>query len=431
MHWLKRRVFSGALMLATLPLAAQESLPLPQPLSLADALALARSEVAAIELAQAQHDARAAELASVESISGVRLDAVARLRWIEPSDSADDPDHNDSRARIALSKRLFDFGYSEALETAAHRTGDSSQWRLLEARQQARLEIMQRFLDVLLADLRYTRDNEAMAVAFVDADQARDRHALQRLSEIELLRFESEYQSALQKRMQSQALQRATRSRLAIAMGRPDQLATELVRPSTPEVTQPRPAYQTLLDEVLQGNPVLRALRAEVAAARAQVAAARRRFGPVLSGELDAQATRRETNHNHPLGAALVLEVPILTGGARAAGVAAARASLRESSARLAGTEQALRQEVLDLWLHLDTLQIELSGLKVRSDYREIYLDRSRALYELEVETDLGDAMVEISALDVDVAQAEFGWIMTQARLAALAGRLLPEEQSE
>jgi hypothetical protein len=64
----------------------------------------------------------------------------------------------------------------------------------------------------------------------------------------------------------------------------------------------------------------------------------------------------------------------------------------------------------------------------VRGDYRELYLDRSRALYELEVKTDLGDAMTEMSAVRLDVAHTEFAWMMAQAELAALAGRLLPGE---
>ena len=67
----------------------------------------------------------------------------------------------------------------------------------------------------------------------------------------------------------------------------------------------------------------------------------------------------------------------------------------------------------------------QLEALQVRGDYRELYLDRSRALYELEVKTDLGDAMTEISALRLDTAFAEFEWMTTQAELAALAG-LLP-----
>ncbi|MGB5493168.1 MAG: TolC family protein, partial [Sedimenticolaceae bacterium] len=111
--------------------------------------------------------------------------------------------------------------------------------------------------------------------------------------------------------------------------------------------------------------------------------------------------------------------------------VAAARAELRRSSAALTAAEYGLRQQVLELWLRLGNLRTRLNGLKVRGDYRELYLDRSRALYELEVKTDLGDAMTEISAVELDLAQAEFDWIMTQARLDALAGRLLPEEQAK
>ena len=89
------------------------------------------------------------------------------------------------------------------------------------------------------------------------------------------------------------------------------------------------------------------------------------------------------------------------------------------------------QQQVLDLRLRLDSLRVEIEGLKVRGDYRELYLDRSRALYELEVKTDLGDAMTEISALRLDTAFAEFEWMTTQAELAAMAGRLFTEDQTQ
>ena len=195
-----------------------------------------------------------------------------------------------------------------------------------------------------------------------------------------------------------------------------------------PDTSVELPEYEALMVEVLQYNPAIKALRADLEAARASVAAARNGHGPVLSGELEAAVYNRSTSSTHPLGAALVLEVPLLTGGAKDADVAAARAKLRHRRAELATLEQALRQEVLDLRLRLDNLRTELAGLQVRSDYRELYLDRSRALYELEVKTDLGDAMTEITAVSLDRARAEFEWIMTQASLDALRGRLLPEE---
>ena len=422
----------AALLLAcAMPLAAVEPQVLPDPLSLEDALAFARRDLPAIELAEAGRDASAAALAEAQSISGVRLGAIGRLRAIEPSDVALKRDNNDSSARIALTKRLYDFGYSDALEQAARLAGDGSQWRHLDARQTARLGIMQSFLEVILADLQFARDNEAMAGAYIDADRARDRHELKRLSDVDLLRFEADYQTALRNRMQSQTLQRATRARLAIAMGRPGELVADLVRPGPPDTKAPLPDYETLLADVLQHNPELKALRAEVESARAEVEAARKDYGPVISGELDAQAYNRKTNTTHPFGGGLVIELPIMTGGAKGAAIARAQAELRSSSATLAGAEHVLRQQVLDLWLRLENLRIHLAGLGVRGDYRELYLDRSRALYDLEVKTDLGDAMTEISAVSLDVAQAEFDWMMTQAQLAALAGRLLPEEPSE
>lgn len=404
--------------------------PLPNPLTLEDALTLAAPTLPAVELALAGRDASAAALAEAESLGGVRLSAIGRLRAVRPSHVSTDPDNNDSSAQLLLRKRLYDFGYSAAREQAARLAGEGGEWRLLDARQQAHIEIMQRYFDVILADLQFAHDSEAMAGAFIDADRARDRHELKRISDIDLLALEAAYQEALLARMQSQSAQRATRSQLAMAMGRPGQLASDVVRPQTPDLQTVPDDYDALMADILLNNPQLKALRAEVEAARAGLEAARNQHGPVLSGELDASVYNRTTSSTNPLGAGLVLEVPLLTGGVKDASIAKASAALRQRSAELAAAEYALRQRVLDLRLALDNVKLRLDGLKVREDYRELYLDRSRALYELEVKADLGDAMTEITAVTLAKARAEFDWILTLAELKALGGRLLAEEQT-
>ena len=428
-RWRRAAAASTLLLAATALPAADGETALPDPLTLQDAVDAAR-DLPALELALAARDASAAALAEAEALSGLRLTAIGRLRAVRPSHVADDRDNNDSRARLALRKRLYDFGYSAAREEAARRRGAGSDWRYVDARQQSRLDIMRRFFDVVLADLQYARDNEAMAGAFIDFDRASDRHDLQRLSDVDLLELEAAYQAALHQRTLSGTLQRATRSQLAIAMGRPGELASNVVRPPAPDLAVALPEYDALLAEVLRHNPTLRALRAEVDAARAALAAARNGHGPVLSGELDAAVYNRNTSSTHPLGAALVLEMPLLSGGAKEADIAAARAQLRTRRAELAALEQGLHQAVLELRLRLDELRVELAGLQVRGDYRELYLDRSRALYELEVKTDLGDAMTEITAVNLDRARAEFAWLMTLAELDALRGRLIPEGET-
>jgi hypothetical protein len=55
-------------------------------------------------------------------------------------------------------------------------------------------------------------------------------------------------------------------------------------------------------------------------------------------------------------------------------------------------------------------------------DYRDLYLDRSRALYEMEVKTDLGDSMVEVSEARLKFAKVKFNTALTWARLDALIG---------
>jgi outer membrane protein TolC len=188
------------------------------------------------------------------------------------------------------------------------------------------------------------------------------------------------------------------------------------------------PEFEDLVVEVLANNPILKAVQSQVDASESSVAAAEKAEGPVLRGEASASWWSRVTSSRNPLAAGLVLELPLYTGGVRDAKLAAARSNLRESRARLAQTQLDLRQSVLDLWLELDTLRVRMEEVNALGDYRELYLDRSRALYELEVRTDLGDAMVQTSAVQLQRAETVFDWSMAQARLAALAGRLIENE---
>ncbi|MFM1892358.1 MAG: hypothetical protein RLZ44_1435, partial [Pseudomonadota bacterium] len=394
-----RRWLLGGILVLAAGTAGAEVPPLPDPLTLEQALAMADATHPALELAEAERDSSAAELAAAEALGGTRVLLEGRLAAIQPSYRAIDRSSNDSSARLLFRKRLYDFGYTEASTRAAELRLAGSEHAFVAARQQRRLEIMRRFFDVLLADLQYARDNEAMATAFVAVDKARDRNELGQVSDVALLELDAAYQEARRLRFAAEARQRATRAQLAAALNRPRDLPANLVMPPEPDTNRPLPDFEALVTEVLAGNPRLLALQAEVTAAQQALAAAAAADGPVLSGEAEAAVYNRMTNSTNPLGIALVLEVPLATGGVTDAKVAAARAELREAEARLDQARLDLRQSVLDLWLELDALRLRQEELRTLADYRELYLDRSRALYELEVRTDLGDAMVQTSAV--------------------------------
>jgi len=402
--------------------------PLPEPLTLGDALRLAGSELPLLLRARAARDLAQADKLAAAAVNGAQLSLEARLRTVKPSYKSTDDAHNDSRARLLLKKRLYDFGYSEALQSAADRGIAASDQELLDARQQKTLGIMRAFFDVLLADLTFARDNEAMSIAYVTADKARDRNELGQLSDVELLRIEAAYEEVRRRRLLSEQQQRLTRSRLAIEMGRPEELASELEPPAIELTDSPKEDFSSYWARVEKSHPKLMALKARLEATSKHLSAARASESPVLSAELDAAVYNRSSSTTSPLGAGLVLEVPLYNGGKKDAAIMQAQAELTEARAEMLDVRLKLRQEALQTWLERERLKSDLQAIEVEGDYRDLYLDRSRALYELEVKTDLGDAMTRISDVRLKQARALFGWAMNEARLRAMTGNLLEQK---
>lgn len=406
--------------------------PLPDPLTLEHALILSQQTHPVLQAATADMERAQAQLEGADAITGTRISFEGRLQAIEPPAPFDEIDsNNDSSAVLSLEKRLYDFGHSEASRQAASLELEGSEWRQLDVRQKRHIAVLKAFFDVILADLEFAHHNEAMATAYVSMDRIRDRQELGQASDIDLLEKENRYQQARHKRFASEARQRAMRSRLAIALNRPSELPSNLVTPAAPDTSALPLTVEDLTQEVLADNPRLKGLRAEVNAANQGIQQAKTRYGPVIRGELAAAEYNRVTRSTFPLRAALVFEMPLYTGGLSGAGVAEATAEAHEKQALLAQAELGLRQSVLDLWLELETLRIQMEQINTLDDYRDLYLDRSRTLYELEVTADLGDAMVQTSEVRVRRAEVQFKWMLARAKLDALRGKLLAEPIEE
>ncbi len=407
------------------------SAALPSPLTLEQALALAEAAHPDLDRARARLKAAQAGLDQAESTNGARAFIEITPQWVQPSLRVDDELINDSRARFLLSKRLYDFGRTASLGEAARADIAAREQSLLDTRQARRLDILARYLDVLLADLRYAVDNESMAHQYVNFDKSRERQRLGQISDVDLLELESRYQEAFIVRTRSQKRQAQSRLALAIALNRPDELPADLILPRFPDNDREVPDIKALLGNALQKNPALLALREETEGARAQVAAERARRYPVLSAEGEAARYEREFISRDDLRATLNLRLPLWQGGEDRAAIALALARLHEQEARQRRAELDLRQTVLDLVQDLESLKIERNAAKLRSGYRDLYLDRSRALYELEVKSDLGDAMTRVTEAQWLAAQVEFRLALTWARLDALTGELIQSSPQE
>lgn len=422
----RRATFVGALLVSGLAIAELE--PLPEPLSLSDAISLSAPDSPMLMSAIAGKEMAVAEMASVEAGDDVSVSLKAYGTWIDTSSLATNQSDNDSLAKLTLSKKLYDFGSTDAATAAAGIRQTNSETQHLLARQQHQLKVMRAFFDVILADLVFIRDNEAMSMAFIRADKAREHNGMNRVNDVELLQAEATYQKVRHTWFTAEAGQRAARTKLAVAMGRPNDLVSEVMEPEEMEIKKEVPEFDTLLADIMATSPRLQMMRAQVKAARADIKAARAAFGPSVSGELNAAEYNRPSGSRHPFSASIIFSMPLTSGGAEEAAVAKKSAALKQAEAALSATELEIREEALEHWLKLKLLRIKLEQVAAEDDFRELYLDRARALYELDLKSDLGDAMTHISTVRLDKARTLFDLMMTEAKLAAMAGTLLDKE---
>lgn len=406
---------------------------LPEPLTLEYALSLAEENHPRVrQSASLLQEARASErIAAAENDTRVQIEA--RLRYSDPLINFENSNiREDHRLGLLLDKTLYDFGREAARTQAAKSRVQSREALYRESRQQQRLEIMRRYFDVVLADFEFVRYNEEMAVVFVELEKLRERHALGQLSEIDLLEQEAEYRRVRSLQVAAQNRQRLARARLAYAMNRPGELPATVARPTNlPQVERPLPDLEALQEQALRQNNRLQALREAIAAARERLAGAQAQDNPVLIGGAQANAYSRARAGYDRWRVELRLEVPLAEGERVDAAVARERARLYRLQAELQDRVEQIRQEILELWLQLENLQTKRRQMQAESEYRELYLDRSRALYDMEVTTDLGDAMVRITEAERDALLTDFNIALVWEQLQVLAGGTLAEGKKE
>lgn len=397
--------------------------PMPSPLTLEAVLQIAGETHPDLVLARADIALQNAKLLQVDSAYGLRAFVIGEARYIEPSPIAFDQSQNDSVLRLVAEKRLYDFGRTGNAEEAAKAEIQGSEWWYKDARNQYRLAVVESFFNVLLADLRFIRDNEAMSVAFIAYDRAQDRNELGQRSDIDLLEAQSHYQSVRRQLYSSRSLQRSTRSRLANILNRPGELVAEIAEPALTDHTRKIPEVEELQEQAKMNNPVLNGLRKQKQAADERVASARAGYMPVLDGVVRINDYARLVGSYNRYDITLRLNVPLLSGGVVKANVAKENAALTAVKAKLRAAEMDILQAVLENWQLLDTLRIQREEMEALLDFRDLYLDRSRALYELEVKTDLGDSMVQVSDARLNYMETLFKISLVWARLDALLGK--------
>jgi len=397
-------------------------------LTLGEALAAVDSAHPDLRLAEADRAAALAEQEAAASRSDLSVNVEAGLRQARPS-SGPDASLSDNSLRLSARKSLYDFGRTALSEQAAKATVEAREIGLLETRERRRIEVMARFFSVLAADMQFIADNETMAVAYVNADNARDRLKVGQISTTELAELESRYQEILVRRNASQARARFARAQLANAMNQPGQLAAELEDPKLAANDLALPDYETLLPIMQEHNPRLRTQLALLEASRQRMEALRAENSPMLDAEVEAAGWSRETATRDNLRAGVVLTWPMYQGRRVSAQLAREQARFHKLQAEADKLGMDLSEALLEVWAEVDQLQRSVRvAARKQVEYRDLALEKARGQYEVELKTNLGDAMAATMEAKLRERRTEYQLALGLARIKALLGKPLDEK---
>ncbi|MEQ1663033.1 MAG: TolC family protein [Thiobacillus sp.] len=396
-------------------------------LTLEMALAAASEPHPDWRIAESEVQVARAEQAAVSSRQDFTLYLDGQLRSGRRPDDHWKPDNT---GRLIARKPLLDFGRSRGALEVAEQEIATREAALLSVESLRRLDIMARYFDVLLADMQYAADNEFMAVAYVARDNARDRLDVGQINRPDFLRREAEFQDRRERRELSLQRVRSTRQQLAHAINRPGALPDELAEPLLRDNARAIPEYDSLLAWVMQNNPRVRGLKAQLAAAEARLLTVRTGRYPVLDAEIQGAGYSRESATRDDISAGLVFSVPLYQGGRLDAEEARARALRQRAEADLDKLRFELSDAVLEAMQEISWLRETARGAAdTQIEFRDWVLERARAEYELEMQTSLGTSMAETQLAQLRRKQVEYRLALALARLDALSGGRLPNTE--
>ncbi len=395
----------------------------PEFMTLTDALNIAELYGSpSRDIAEAAILESSAELDSVQSRYGFRVKAEAFPRYVYSVDSNQGENINDSFYALTTNKVLSDFGRTAKLSQAAEADVRADAIDFVSFRFRQRLLIIQSYINVLLADQRYAVENEKMTISYLRYDKIRDRHELGEISDVDLLAKESDYREDLLVRMRSANRQSESRAELAALLNHPDEFPATL-QPIRASVENSEYAdYKDLLSRALDDNPELTAQEERVHAAQARLEHSQMSKRPVLDSLVELGNYKRRYGEGGKWRVGVNLVIPIREGGRFKAEIAKQRAELKKEEARYTLMKNALRKTILELVQELEVLKTAVKSAEVRLEYRDMYLDRSRSAYELEIKTDLGDAQAKMTDAQWNAEKVKYDLLLTLGKLDALLG---------
>ena len=330
---------------------------------------------------------------------------------------------NNSHGFIRLKKTLYDQSV-EVKKQAQQAQLQITKAKLEQLNHERDISLMRGFFDIVLADMVYETELQRLANAAVKQNRVQEDYDLQAASEVELLERQSQTQRANIGRIQAEAKQISTRAKLAQLLNldyeqRPD----DVVRPNFQHLFEQKlPTFEHYQQQLFNNNLALKQLQDSLSATQTQIQQEHNNLGLTLnsSARLGEQAYQRDKNGQWRVG--LNLSMPLGRDDKKQQRIAQLELKAKQTQLELEQYQHTLLAQALDYHLKLKTLRQTHRALMVELDYRDLFLERARANYEMGLKSGIGNAMTDFTDTERKLSQNEFDYLITLKQLHFLVG---------
>ncbi|MCU7800391.1 MAG: TolC family protein [gamma proteobacterium symbiont of Lucinoma myriamae] len=144
-------------------------------------------------------------------------------------------------------------------------------------------------------------------------------------------------------------------------------------------ITRELPEVEELYETAYQNNPRLISKNHKLDATRFKLDAYQAEKYPVISARLQAADYAREMGSSDKYRAGIEFKIPLYQAGQENAKIKRTAGKIIQLKADRLIIKRELEQQILELWLKISNLKQQFSDPDFTMEYRDLYLERSRA----------------------------------------------------
>jgi outer membrane protein TolC len=325
---------------------------------------------------------------------------------------------NNSVGYVLFEKSLYnqDYNINKKFSKSAL---DLNLKKLNLLKQKLKNDVLQKMFNVVLSEMDNQYATENLAVFAVKRNHTEDDFNAGKVSDVEMLQANTGSDLAFKLLREKQANMQLSVAELSQLLGLK---YNEIDSVKLPEIekslTKKLPELEDLLKNI-DNNPELQLLQFELKNLEEQITAENNNYNINLDLYSKVYKYAFDTDKNGNWLVGLELSVPI---GANDNKTSLLKIKKQQQSNKILQLKQHIITKVLNLQLQLKTLKQYQKALNTQIEYRDFYLEKARANYEMELKSDIGDSMAQYTKTEYLIAKNNFDIVILWQKLALLLG---------